>query len=1231
MINCPITIYDIDGNERIVNYDELKSLILKEGIAALHPLSPDNKLAKAIQFKFDTQNMEDSIMEMLAKLEAKKQGIDIGENPDPDIIDELLYPKGDLNEFLTQLKIKENTDVGTASTGISANSGKTLAYTFEAEPIEELFVKEGNTFVSYPVTSTYVKDLLKSNNVNAAEDLVSKWPDTFKVAKLADAKLKSKYAINYSGKTWDRLSRFELNPYTGAVRTVGDFRVSLFETIDTMINLSIDNVKEQKLFLLGINVNNANSFFAALSLGIPLHDVVLMFKQDVVQEISKKGRISKDSINTELSNLEQLFLENLRSTKKDAKVTKEGEAPSAYSKDLIDKVASSLNVKAKDVNSFINAIESQGGLSDTLISKVKFDFQTLKDLYTQSDKLSPAARNLVEMALLHNLKKLSRIGYEFFTRSQQLGILKGLPSSRWKSQVILQSIEDLNSSSTEKAQRKRVEELFSQEVATALEEQGIKTEITPTLNDMLVKSVPQDLVSKMRTNALIRRRITRDFSASKSSVFLTNSFLRIPNFFSAYRSLVQFTSLIDKTFPIHLPMVREFARDILSRANMNDTFMVSKTVEFIQRQFMTYLSTGLTLDIDGNILDLTIKPQEGVSIDSWALTHVENTVRATREFPENNFLNAIEKNFENELVLVGDKSKDEASVERIRRDFKLLYENDSIIPNTQVTGKQLALDMFKYAIMTQGLYFGRTSLSLIFPEAWAGIHSKALKTRLSTVLTPKVDGKDSAIQTNFNLENLKPVFLYQFLRNQPNLVRYIPASLATPTVQSKVTDEKQNVREIYNGFTEIDGKKVYYDLEYEAKNLSVEAFPKFIRRYDSTIYIKLNTPSKDFAYYRILIEDTEHKAYQFEDDHLSQSLDLDKLADPYKAIVPIKYLVYANKKYHLPNPQVADLNEGDLVYVVDRSAIYPKNIKVFKISAIKENMQILTTNYPSMAELTITSSIDVTNESKIKEARMNLDLVDKGVIKALDTVTKTANDAIRQARIHANENAIALVGSHEQYDTTAANVKVIPMDFKDKEKGVENVLNALEDIVKEFNENPLMYVSENFLDILDQIENKEYFIQVAEALKNMFNIQHPAYSKYLNDVVSKSVELSYKRQRIYNTVINQNLNLADRYNSNAVGFTTPSKSGSGASHVISWKNFKKIFSSKQINYIVPGIVLDLGKNNDTKLFAYVRSIKPNNEVEVNLFGFSVFDYLSKDRYTPEEFDQIQEKSYKENC
>jgi len=395
-MNC---IYKV-GNKEFETLEQFKSFVRENGFSALG-LEDLSREAALIVDKFTPKG--ESVMEMVARLNFKR------DNPgeelpvlDAPTVEKLAYPSGQLTDYLTQSKIHRNTYSGVRLTGISANTGKMGGYMFESTPISLLRDKD---VVFRPTTAK-----LKEYGVSSINELLSKNKD-ISVEEREAPTLKEEYHFRFGDKVYPKLTRLE---------DKGD---NIFELIDMIINLAIDNVKEQKLFILGVTNSNANAFLTAITLGINLNDIVRLFTTPSIVALSSSKRLTpavyeelkKDSLKTIAESsktvetlLEEYFGGNIPTTLRN-KITKE-----------------LTKTNSKGIGAVLDLLTPSN--------------EVLELIYT--NEASKELKALSDYLVARELSKLSSIGEEYFVYSQLFSILRSLPASKARIDYLVAKIQE---------------------------------------------------------------------------------------------------------------------------------------------------------------------------------------------------------------------------------------------------------------------------------------------------------------------------------------------------------------------------------------------------------------------------------------------------------------------------------------------------------------------------------------------------------------------------------------------------------------------------------------------------------------------------------------------------------------------------------------------------------------------------------------------------------------------
>ena len=175
---------------------------------------------------------------------------------------DVIFKERDLYDVTDQLAMHQDNFSGTKLTGMFANLAKSVAYFFQS-----------TTDGKYP-------------------------------------KLKPSYHIILNGKTYDGFDYYEdSKDITVNYNEKGEpikSKPLITETIDSLVNAAIDNVKEQILPVIGFTNNLGSAAVALVSMGIPLKQVILSTTQPASLLISQANSYNRGYINARTAILEQL-------------------------------------------------------------------------------------------------------------------------------------------------------------------------------------------------------------------------------------------------------------------------------------------------------------------------------------------------------------------------------------------------------------------------------------------------------------------------------------------------------------------------------------------------------------------------------------------------------------------------------------------------------------------------------------------------------------------------------------------------------------------------------------------------------------------------------------------------------------------------------------------------------------------------------------------------------------
>lgn len=158
-----------------------------------------------------------------------------------------------LTNLVDRADLQILNQTGKNLTGIFASISKTLAY------VQDTFTKETGIKVSDSLTFT-----INGLTYNGTP--------------------------KYNSKT-DRLEFWTVGEKEGK-----SIEIRTFDELQWMVNAAVDNAKEQILAKLNINATTSNATNGALTMGLPMEDLLVLLQQPVAKELIKLGRISDDVI-----------------------------------------------------------------------------------------------------------------------------------------------------------------------------------------------------------------------------------------------------------------------------------------------------------------------------------------------------------------------------------------------------------------------------------------------------------------------------------------------------------------------------------------------------------------------------------------------------------------------------------------------------------------------------------------------------------------------------------------------------------------------------------------------------------------------------------------------------------------------------------------------------------------------------------------------------------------------
>ena len=999
-------------------------------------------------------------------------------------VEEELNPKGQLTDYSVQEEIRYNTYAGIDLTGISANFGKTLGYALDASPIS--VVRDTTTGELYETKVDTFKELLKQEGVYSAEALIEK-SNRYKVEDREVVSIDPKYHIKIDGVKISKLQRRTVPELSWKSRTK-----NVFETIDTVINLAIDNVKEQKLNVLGVTGTNANTYLSMLAMGIPLNTVSKVFKTPVMMQANDNSRwtskiLEDNFINPAIEELLALKTEDLEAG-------------------LVEYTGN--EKKAKEI---LNLIE--GGDVKEAINKLGIKTDVLDKVYIA--QASPALKLLSDLTVLTTIQKVIPVGEEMFEYAQVFSSLRGLPNKKWMVDSLIDKVETHNefrdeinvSSDIKKAMMLDLEKNFkakSPEYADVLSKEGEEAadkfatkSVEAAVNSDKGKlfGTVSSAIRASFVNRVLRGGVNKTVKEG-SSVFDNVAILRIPHVFAAYKTLLQLRSILENSFAVYNPVVQRFVKDLLSEANIYSGSDQLEKVDIVSKELIKFLASNLTFTLENKEFTTDVPSSTeyfGSTLylkgkEAWAEMFANKTLKLvdSPDLATNAFVRSLEipsdLNGLHDIKIIADKVNDEEVLEQIRDAFLQLTQNNTEL-SPGYTYADWAQDMFKYALMSEAMYYEKTGFALIFPSHWVVKYGVALENRLNSII-PKGESK-----TDLNLAILKDRFIFQFLKNNANLVSKTVRQKPVLQSTTKVVDKEQ---QSFAGYE--DG--VYFDLKYERPYS--DSLPKFLRRYDDSIYILLETPGSANSYYAKITEKTSSKFYHFDPSEIDESLDFKLLRTGTHPIVNLSNIV---KGELTTDYRTHIFTEGQTVAAFPKSSSSGNTLNYYKINKVSK-----------LGDKVVykVSFIETVKLSKVDEAVQLKDFMARFLDESLGTTVPVESLKEYRSILFKNKRA-RLLSNDNSEESTAIKLPISELPSNATPEELAEITNLILSSVEKLDSNLNYYVDANILNPLNSnavIRNK-----IAKALRSKIGFLEPFREREEEINEKKSALLTALKER----------------------------------------------------------------------------------------------------------------------
>lgn len=620
--------------------------------------------------------------------------------------------------------------------------------------------------------------------------------------------------------------------YNGFSRNERGTKNNIFHTLSTLINAAIDNVKEEILYFMSVNQKNSNQFVASIGMGIPLNDVVKIFKHPVIEELGTFRSFELTGGAIQLKSIDKkIRLSSYGATKSPAPLDlkavetsiREG---SDLSEEQLDSLLTFYNVATKLGDKLSDAVTALGILSDPPTDAVSLNKVLSKwsEIATVSLKDEPTSE---ERSPLTNPKILDL----------QAQLTKSSEDLRLARELVLVQGDNAEPSLTEEVLR------LSDEV------DRIKEELKIELKELRrVSSAASDAEGATAiANALARKGPKGvKYEAAKEWPFKDNCLANIPHIRRILSVLIRAQSLLESVI---WTSRREF--DYVAERLFKDLELFApqkgETKEEIKAEFFKFLTSNLDMQIGNSNLSTRIDAPEDVDVlkfhsdNKREIKQLEKKLKVSEmtseerealqekidklslgsegyrspqskwtqdfetEFDElkekqkdNLFLRATEFNAKQGIVLASDKSSNPVFLFQVRESLELLP-------------KAFQFKLFKYCILLDGVGFTKTTLANVFPENFYEGFSTAFEGRMNSLLPRSYD------EVGFGRMNvLYDLFKYQYLRSNYSKLGFTPWFRQVQNVYND--SEGKHYDRVYSGKTDkyfADSKKAFGAVKYD--------------------------------------------------------------------------------------------------------------------------------------------------------------------------------------------------------------------------------------------------------------------------------------------------------------------------------------------------------------------------------------------------------------------------------
>lgn len=453
---------------------------------------------------------------------------------------------------------------------------------------------------------------------------------------------------------------------------------SIWDLLDALVNVAIDNVKDQGLPKINANVETAPLWIAGFAIGLDQQMVSLLVNQPIVHEIT--DMISK----TEFRNDPKKAIRILRK-----QLTKTGTKLKPNTNLSMDLLKKSFNKEGKP---FFPSV------------KVMLDLSTQE---TSKDQAQDLATNY--LIILDALEKLYSIGNDVNTVSFFLSILNGMPVTVEDLETFRERLDDLGEiigTDIDKAFESRIDPQTGEPIPT--------DEMTLEEYEGVLNSVGTILKTKP------------NFSINIPMFFKVN-----PHILSAVRAAKALEKTIQRYYTIHNPIVADLIDSMKLPIKLDQNRTSSKIK--MRREFSKFVFSNIvsienlkeSAKVYTGNRSFTIR---GNNAWSHNFANIVKEMKAVPEFADNDFLNTIIRVGDGiySLTMVRGVNLDTGELYKLRKSYlnlrsqiqkelSTLTEESPDYKKWKKYEEAIEEGFVKYAVLNYGIEFGVTNFAILLP------------------------------------------------------------------------------------------------------------------------------------------------------------------------------------------------------------------------------------------------------------------------------------------------------------------------------------------------------------------------------------------------------------------------------------------------------------------------------------------------------------------------------------